>query len=55
MIIRIIKVENALGLKLQDLSFKPVSNAGPKHLTQSQIEAFNRNGFVRPLDVFPFT
>ena len=39
----------------QDLSFKPVHNAGPKHLTQSQIEAFNRNGFVRPLDVFPAT
>ena len=35
-----------------DLSFKPVVNPRPEHLTESEIEDFNRLGFVAPLDVF---
>jgi len=37
---------------LPDLSFKPVANVHPQALTASQIEHFNRHGFIAPLDVF---
>ena len=35
-----------------DLSFKPVENGSPNRLSQDQIAQFNREGFVRPFDVF---
>jgi len=35
-----------------DLSFKPVANPHPATLTPSEIDAFNRRGFIAPLDVF---
>jgi hypothetical protein len=35
-----------------DLAFKPVANPHPTTLTPSQIETFNRLGFIAPLDVF---
>ena len=35
-----------------DLAFKPVINPEPTHLSKAQIDAFNRLGFVAPIDVF---
>ncbi|MGB0439143.1 MAG: phytanoyl-CoA dioxygenase, partial [Paracoccaceae bacterium] len=35
-----------------DLSFAPVVNAAPARLSADQIAAYNRDGFVRPFDVF---
>ena len=35
-----------------DLAFKPVINPEPAHLSKAQIDAFNRLGFVAPIDVF---
>lgn len=36
----------------RDLSFEPIVNPAPKHLTQSQIAAYNALGFIKPLPVF---
>lgn len=36
----------------RDLSFRPVDNDSPRHLTRTQIGAFNRDGYVAPLEVF---
>lgn len=36
----------------QDLLFKPVQTTAPKKLTHGQIEHYNAQGFVQPLDVF---
>ncbi|MCY4242515.1 MAG: phytanoyl-CoA dioxygenase family protein [Rhodobacter sp.] len=37
----------------QDLSFRPVRNDAPLRLTPAQIDAYNRKGFVQPIDIFP--
>ncbi len=37
----------------QDLSFRPVRNDAPLRLTPAQIDAYNRTGFVQPIDIFP--
>ena len=34
------------------LQFFPVENENPSTLTSAQIEHFNKNGFISPLDVF---
>jgi non-haem Fe2+, alpha-ketoglutarate-dependent halogenase len=34
------------------LQFRPTVNAAPRTLTSAQIEGYNRDGFVRPLDIF---
>ena len=34
------------------LKFFPVENQSPRALTAAQIECFNKNGYVKPLDVF---
>ena len=34
------------------LKFFPVNNDSPRVLTPAQIECFNKNGYVKPLDVF---
>ena len=36
----------------RDLSFAPVNNPSPKTLTSEQIERYNREGFLAPLDLF---
>lgn len=36
----------------RDLSFKDVRNRNPKTLTTDQIEAFNREGYLKPFTVF---
>lgn len=36
-----------------DLQFLPVQSEQPKRLTRDQIEAYNRDGFVQPFDIFP--
>ncbi len=36
----------------RDLSFHPVKNDNPKTLTPAQIEHFNKQGYIFPLDVF---
>jgi len=38
--------------ELMDLAFKPVVNREPAHLSLAQIDAFNRLGFVAPIDIF---
>lgn len=35
-----------------DLRFEPVVNKAPSRLTQTQIAHYNREGYVRPFDVF---
>jgi non-heme Fe2+,alpha-ketoglutarate-dependent halogenase len=35
-----------------DLEFKPVENSNPRRLTREQIEFYNREGYVMPLDIF---
>lgn len=35
-----------------DLSFKPVENSRPRHLTREQIDRYNEQGFIKPFDVF---
>lgn len=36
----------------QDLRFRAVANAAPRSLSAQQIDAYNRQGFVQPFDVF---
>ena len=36
----------------RDLSFHPVKNEHPKRISQQQIEDYNTNGFVAPLDIY---
>jgi non-haem Fe2+, alpha-ketoglutarate-dependent halogenase len=36
----------------RDLSFKPVINTNPQHLTTTQIEHYNREGYILPIDLF---
>ncbi|MEO1749830.1 MAG: phytanoyl-CoA dioxygenase family protein [Pseudomonadota bacterium] len=36
----------------QDLRFKPVGTNAPKRLSKDQIDAYNRNGFVQPFEIF---
>ena len=37
---------------MTDLGFEPVRASAPKRLTPGQIEAYNKDGFVQPFDVF---
>ena len=36
----------------RDLQFHPCTNAQPQTLTQTQIEAYNNDGYIRPIRVF---
>lgn len=36
----------------RDLKFHPAATETPAHLTREQIESYNSNGFVRPLEAF---
>ncbi len=36
----------------QDLSFRPVRNDAPLRLTRTQIDSYNRKGFVQPFGIF---
>jgi len=36
----------------RDLRFHPATNDNPKVLTKSQVEGFNKDGYVAPLDVY---
>ena len=36
----------------RDLSFVPVVNKSPLRLTQTQIRAYNKSGYIKPLDAF---
>lgn len=36
----------------RDLRFHPATNENPKVLTKSQVEGFNKDGYVAPLDVY---
>ncbi len=36
----------------RDLSFRPVDNPAPRHLSSEQIRHFNERGFIFPLEVF---
>lgn len=46
------KVKDAMPDLQRDLSFKPVENDNPTLLSKEQIEQYNSQGFVFPLDVF---
>ena len=35
-----------------DLSFKPIENAHPAHLSARDIDSYNHSGFARPFDIF---
>jgi non-heme Fe2+,alpha-ketoglutarate-dependent halogenase len=37
---------------VRDLTFYPIENTHPKHLTREQIEQYNALGYIFPLDVF---
>ncbi len=49
-------VDNSLAdgsmLEQLDLAFKPVANTSPRWLTPGQLEHYNRQGFVGPVQVF---
>ena len=36
----------------RDLQFRPVVNDSPRRLTRQQIQGYNKNGYVMPLDAF---
>ncbi len=36
----------------RDLSFLPIGNPSPRLLTRAQIETYNRDGYITPLDLF---
>lgn len=36
----------------RDLSFQPVTNDNPKHLTPDQIHHYNEQGYIRPIPIF---
>ena len=36
----------------RDLSFAPIENAAPRVLTTAHIEAYNRDGYVKPFRIF---
>ncbi len=38
--------------KERDLSFSPIENSAPGVLRSGQIEAYNRDGYIKPLRVF---
>ena len=38
--------------KFQDLSFRAVRNYAPLRLTETQIDSYNRQGFVQPFSIF---
>ena len=44
--------EESLAEVERDLRFHPAAAAAPKSLTQEQLECYNSNGYVRPLDIF---
>jgi hypothetical protein len=44
--------ESSLTMENRDLSFQPVENAEPRHLTRQQIADYNANGFIRPLPIY---
>ena len=41
-----------MGSEVRDFSFEPVQNPAPGHLTSADIALYNREGFVRPFDIF---
>ena len=48
----VIPTEDELNAIGRDLRFHPTENAHPKLLTTEQIDHFNKNGYVAPLDVY---
>ncbi|MEQ1826558.1 MAG: phytanoyl-CoA dioxygenase family protein [Pirellula sp.] len=47
-----VPTESDLAALQRDLKFYPVENRSPKRLTLSQIEHYNAQGFIAPLDVY---
>jgi non-haem Fe2+, alpha-ketoglutarate-dependent halogenase len=48
----VIPTEDELNAIGRDLRFHPTQNAHPKALTTAQVDNFNKNGYVAPLDVY---
>lgn len=48
----VIPTEDELNAIGRDLRFHPTQNAHPKVLTTAQVDNFNKNGYVAPLDVY---
>lgn len=44
--------ENSLTSIERDLKFHQVATTSPKSLTEQQIESYNTNGYIRPLDAY---
>jgi hypothetical protein len=49
---RVIPERDKLARLERDLRFHPCTNTAPQVLTRSQIEAFNRDGYLRPVRIF---
>lgn len=47
-----IPTESELASLQRDLHFYPVENSSPQVLTKNQIDGYNQNGYIRPLNVF---
>ncbi|MCR9292392.1 MAG: phytanoyl-CoA dioxygenase family protein [bacterium] len=52
---KMIPTEDELGSVQRDLTFYPVHNSHPQTLAAHQIEQFNQQGYIAPLDVFSKT
>jgi non-haem Fe2+, alpha-ketoglutarate-dependent halogenase len=49
---KMIPEEDELGAIPRDLRFYPSRSTDPRALTPEQVEAFNRDGYVRPIPIF---
>ncbi|WP_149498693.1 phytanoyl-CoA dioxygenase family protein [Roseiconus lacunae] len=49
---QIVPTEDELNAMERDLSFHPSTNTSPKILTTQQVQQFNEEGYVRPLNIF---
>ncbi|MCU0226745.1 MAG: phytanoyl-CoA dioxygenase family protein [Bryobacterales bacterium] len=50
---RPVPAQEELATMQRRLQFQPVRNPQPRTLTPDQVEAYNRDGFVKPFSIFP--
>jgi len=44
---------DTLEMTQRDLRFHPTTVTAPQHLSLAQLEAFNRDGYLKPIQIFP--
>ncbi len=49
----IVPTDHELAALGRDLRFHPATNSSPKALTLDQVQQYNEQGYIAPLDVFP--